>query len=86
MAFKQRGGTVINCNTGGGHCGGGGLAGDAWKFMQDHPFGIDPEPYAAGLPAGFAAQCKIFCSCTGGADQRPGRSPAPELLTCPDTP
>jgi hypothetical protein len=60
MAFKQRGGTVINCNTGGGHCGGGGLAGDAWKFMQDHPFGIDPEPYFAGLPAGFAAQCKIF--------------------------
>jgi len=57
--FKARGGFVIDCDTGAGHCGGGGLAGDAWKFLQAHPFGVDPEPWAAGLPAGFSTQCKI---------------------------
>src|SRR6185295_14586157 len=57
-AFKARGGFVIDCDTGGGHCGGGGLAGDAWKFFQAHPFGVDPEPWTM-LPAGFSAQCKV---------------------------
>jgi len=57
-AFKARGGFVIDCDTGGGHCGGGGLAGDIWKFFQAHPFGVSPEPWTA-LPAGFSAQCKI---------------------------
>jgi len=59
-AFKGRGGFVINCNHGGMHCGGGGLAGDVWKFFQAHPFGVDPEPWAAGLPAGFSSQCMIY--------------------------
>lgn len=59
MLWKQRGGFSIDCDTGGGHCGGGGLAGDAWKFMQAHPFGIDPEPWAGGLPADFSPQCKL---------------------------
>jgi len=58
MTFKQKGGFVIDCDTGGGHCGGGGLAGDAWKFFQAHPFGVSPEPWTA-LPAGFSTQCKI---------------------------
>jgi hypothetical protein len=56
--FKQHGGLAIDCNTGGGHCGGGGLAGDIWKFFTAHPFGVSPEPWTA-LPAGFSAQCKI---------------------------
>jgi len=60
MIFKQRGGVVVNCNTGGGHCGGGVLAGDAWKFLQAHPFGIDPDPWAGGLPADFSSQCMLF--------------------------
>ena len=59
MAWKKRGGFAIDCNTGGGHCGGGGLAGDAWKFFQAHPFGIDPEPWTAMLPAGFSSMCKL---------------------------
>jgi predicted esterase len=59
MLFKSKGGFVIDCDTGAGHCGGGGLAGDAWKFFQAHPFGVDPEPWASMLPAGFSAQCKI---------------------------
>jgi predicted esterase len=60
MAFKQRGGFVINCNHGGGHCGGAGLAGDIWKFFKAHPFGVSPAPWMGGLPAGFSSQCKIF--------------------------
>jgi predicted esterase len=59
MAFKMRGAFVIDCDTGGGHCGGGGLAGDAWNFLQNHPFGVNPEPWASGLPAGFSPQCKV---------------------------
>jgi len=59
--FKARPGSfVMDCDTGGGHCGGGGLAGDVWKFFQAHPFGVDPDPYADALPAGFSSQCKIY--------------------------
>jgi poly(3-hydroxybutyrate) depolymerase len=58
MAFKARKGFVINCNHGGGHCGGGGLAGDIWTFFKAHPYGVNPEPWTA-LPAGFNPVCKI---------------------------
>jgi hypothetical protein len=58
MLFKQKGGLAIDCNTGGGHCGGSGLAGDAWMMMLAHPFGVSPEPWAT-LPAGISSQCKI---------------------------
>ncbi len=57
--FKSRGGFVINCNTGGGHCGGGPLASDIWAFFQAHPFGVSPEPWSSGLPAGFPDHCSI---------------------------
>lgn len=30
-----------------------------WRFFQDHPFGTDPSPYAAGLPAGFPPYCVL---------------------------
>jgi poly(3-hydroxybutyrate) depolymerase len=58
-AFKAAGGFVINCNHGGGHCGGGGLAGDIWKFFKAHPFGVTPEPWTM-LPGGFSPQCKLY--------------------------
>lgn len=60
-AFKQRGGFVIDCNTGGGHCGGGGLAPDAWTFFKAHPFGVDPEPgtILSTLSSTGQSQCKI---------------------------
>jgi hypothetical protein len=58
-AFKARGGFVVDCNTGGGHCGGGLLAGDVWKFFVAHPYGIDPEPWTSGLPADFSSQCLL---------------------------
>ena len=59
MAFKQRGGFVINCNHGGGHCGGGSYAPDIWKFFKAHTYGLSPSPWKDALPAGFNAKCKI---------------------------
>lgn len=58
MAFKMRGGFVIDCNHGGGHCGGAGLAPDIWTFFEAHPYGVSPEPWTS-LPAGFSSFCKI---------------------------
>jgi hypothetical protein len=31
----------------------------AWQFLQDHPFGVAPEPYAGGLPDGFPKYCAL---------------------------
>jgi len=59
MAFKNRGGFVINCDHGGGHCGGGPLAGDIWQFFKAHPYGVKPSPWTT-LPAGFNPACEIF--------------------------
>jgi hypothetical protein len=60
-AFKGRGGFVINCDHGGGHCGGGGLAPSMWTFFKAHPYGVEPYPTSwTALPAGFHASCKIF--------------------------
>jgi poly(3-hydroxybutyrate) depolymerase len=59
-AFKARGGFVINCDHGGGHCGGGPLAGSIWEFFKAHPYGVDPMPYAGGLPSGFHDSCIIY--------------------------
>jgi predicted esterase len=58
QAFKARGAFVIDCNTGGGHCSGGGLAPDVWTFFKAHTFGVQPEPWAT-LPMGFSNQCMI---------------------------
>jgi acetyl esterase/lipase len=61
-AFSGRGGFVVNCNHGGGHCGGGGLAGDIWEFFKAHPYGVEPapSPWTSGLPANFDGNCEIF--------------------------
>ena len=59
-AFKARGGFVINCDHGGFHCGGGSFAGDMWTFFKAHPYGVEPQPWKGGLPAGFNRACKIF--------------------------
>jgi poly(3-hydroxybutyrate) depolymerase len=60
MAFKSRGGFVINCNHGGGHCGGGVVDSEVWQFFEAHPFGVDPYPWAGGLPSGFNPVCEIY--------------------------
>src|SRR6185295_13608083 len=56
--FKQHGGFVIDCNTNGNHCGGGGLAPDVWTLFKAHPFGVAPEPWSV-LPTGFSNLCTI---------------------------
>lgn len=60
MAYKQRGGFVINCNHGSAHCGGGGLAGNIWEFFRNHPYGASPSPWVGGLPSSINPVCKIF--------------------------
>jgi len=60
--FSGRGGFVVNCNHGGGHCGGSGLAGDIWEFFEAHPYGVEPapSPWTGGLPTGFDSACELF--------------------------
>ena len=31
----------------------------AWQFLQDHPYGTQPEPYLGGLPVGFPSYCAL---------------------------
>jgi acetyl esterase/lipase len=60
-AIAARSGFVINCDHAGGHCGAPvELKMAMWQFMKDHPFGVNPEPYAGGLPASFPSYCKII--------------------------
>jgi predicted esterase len=47
------------CNHGGGHNVPQDSQASAWRFMQDHPFGTSPSPYAMGLPAGFPRYCSL---------------------------
>jgi len=57
----SKGGFVVDCNHGGGHC--GAPANDIasqWQFCKDHPFGVSPEPYANGLPKSFPSYCVII--------------------------
>jgi len=58
-AFKAQGSFVIDCDTGGGHCGAGSLAPAAWQFFETHPYGVSPEPWSGGLPPGFPSVCTI---------------------------
>lgn len=47
------------CNHGGGHTVPNDSQASAWRFMQDHPFGTKPSPYAAALPSGFVRYCSL---------------------------
>jgi predicted esterase len=57
-AFKAQGSFVIDCDTGGRHCGAGSLAPAAWQFFKAHPYGVSPEPWTS-LPSGFPSICSI---------------------------
>jgi hypothetical protein len=59
QAWGMRGALSIDCDHGGGHCGGSGQAPAIWTFFKAHPFGVSPEPWSA-LPAGFDPVCKII--------------------------
>lgn len=59
-AVAQDGGFMVQCDHGASHCGPpADLQAAQWKFLKDHPFGVDPELYAAALPAGTPSYCKI---------------------------
>jgi predicted esterase len=59
-AVVSAGGFAVDCDHGGGHCGSPeDLRTSAVTFLLDHPFGVSPEPYGSGLPAGFPAYCQI---------------------------
>jgi poly(3-hydroxybutyrate) depolymerase len=61
QALAQRGGFAVDCDHGGGHCGAPQTYVHAqWTFLKDHPFGVSPEPYASGLPAGFPSSCRTI--------------------------
>jgi predicted esterase len=45
------------CDHGGGHSVPRDSQASAWRFMQDHPFGTSPSPYAAQRPDGFLRYC-----------------------------
>lgn len=54
------GGFAVDCGHSGGHCQSPSADKAAqWAFLKAHPYGVDPEPYAAGLPATFPSYCKI---------------------------
>ena len=47
------------CNHGGGHSVPTDSQASAWRFLQDHPFGSVPSPYAKQLPNGFLRYCSL---------------------------
>lgn len=47
------------CNHGRGHTVPTDGRASAWQFLQDHPYGAAPEPYAGALPAGFPSYCTL---------------------------
>jgi predicted esterase len=61
MTAKMHGGYVVNCNHGGGHCmAPAALQTAAWKFMKEHPWGVNPSPWGSMIPAGVPEYCKVF--------------------------
>jgi hypothetical protein len=61
--YTKAGGFAIDCMDGGDHLASAakrmGLDGRAMEFLAAHPFGIEPEPYAAALPSGWPEYCQI---------------------------
>jgi hypothetical protein len=57
----SKGGFVVDCDHGGGHCGAPPeVIAAQWQFLKDHPFGYEHEPYATALPASFPSYCQII--------------------------
>jgi len=57
--LKSQGRLAFLCNHGGGHSVPQDSQESAWRFMQDHPYGVTPEPYAQALPDGFLRYCEL---------------------------
>ena len=59
MSLTTAGRFAFICNHGMGHRIPTAAVGSVWQFLQDHPFGTRPSPYAGGLPAGFPSYCAL---------------------------
>jgi predicted esterase len=59
QGLKDAGHFTFLCDHGKEHTIPADIRGPAWQFLQDHPFGEQPEPYADGLPAGFPFYCSL---------------------------
>jgi poly(3-hydroxybutyrate) depolymerase len=57
--LTQNGNFAFICNHGEGHTIPQDALPSVWQFLQDHPFGTDPPPYAGGLPQGFPTYCTL---------------------------
>ncbi len=57
--LKEAGHFAALCAHGKGHTVPSDLRASAWKFLQDHPYGTRPSPYAAALPEGFPSYCEL---------------------------
>jgi len=55
--MRSRGQLAIVCDHGRGHVIPTDAATAVWQFFVDHPWGADPSPYEAGLPASFPSYC-----------------------------
>jgi hypothetical protein len=58
--IAKRGGFSMDCNTGGGHVSGPPqICPGIWRFFEDHPFKVKPEPYKAPLSSVYPSYCAI---------------------------
>ena len=57
--LRSKGRLAFLCNHGGGHSVPQDSQASAWRFMQDHPYGVSPDPYAQALPSGFPRYCSL---------------------------
>ena len=59
--LTTNGNFLFKCNHGGGHTLNAMLPLPMWEYFKSHPFGVDPEPYAGGLPEGvFPDFCTLL--------------------------
>jgi hypothetical protein len=58
--IAAKGGFMLDCDHGGGHCcSSAELKAAQWQFLLDHPFGVDPEPYAVQLSSSVPTFCEL---------------------------
>jgi hypothetical protein len=57
--LKANGHFTIMCDHGEGHSVPQAIVIAAWQFLRDHPYGVTPEPYAAGIPATYPPYCSL---------------------------
>ena len=58
-AYAENGNFIISCNHGTGHSLVPEFSPWVLRFLLDHPRGVDPDPYAAGLPDAFPGFCEV---------------------------